>query len=52
MGTRTSYDAGRIGLVTECSFPACDRDPVTDRGMCDLHQRVAISDTGSWLEAS
>lgn len=34
-----------------CGFPACEQASTTERGMCELHQRVAISGTGSWLEA-
>jgi hypothetical protein len=52
----SSYDAGPAGgpdgLTAGCGFPTCDRESVTDHGMCDLHQRVVISRTGSWLEAS
>lgn len=56
MWAGSSYDAGPAGgsdgPAVGCGFPTCDRDSVTERGMCDLHQRVAISRTGSWLEAS
>jgi|GEM_PF-5671733 len=56
MGAGSSYDAGPAGgpggLSGGCGFPTCERDPVTDHGMCDLHQRVVVSLTGSWLEAS
>lgn len=56
MGTGSSYDAGPAGgpsrLAAGCGFPTCDRESVTDHGMCDLHRRVVISRTGSWLEAS
>ncbi len=56
MGAGSSHDAGPAGgpdgLGADCGFPTCDREPVTERGMCDLHQRVVISRTGSWLEAS
>ena len=38
--------------ATDCCFPACDRTAVTEAGMCETHRRVAISSTGSWLEAS
>lgn len=36
----------------ECHFPTCEEHAVTAAGMCELHQRVGISSTGSWLEAS
>lgn len=56
MGTGSSYDAGPAGgpdgPPADCGFPTCDRSSVTDHGMCELHQRVVISRTGSWLEAS
>ena len=55
MGAGTSYDAGPVGsegIAADCGFPACDRDSVTEHGMCELHRRVVISRTGSWLEAS
>lgn len=55
MAARTSDNAGPAGgaegLAACCGFPACDQDSTTERGMCELHQRVAISRTGSWLEA-
>lgn len=60
MGARSPHDAGPAagaggeaeGCEAEgCGFPTCERDSVTERGMCQLHQRVAISRTGSWLEA-
>jgi hypothetical protein len=55
MGAGSKYDggpAGSKGAVAGCGFPACDRDSVTEQGMCDIHRRVVISRTGSWLEAS
>ena len=56
MAAGSSFDArhagGPDGLAAGCGFPTCDRDPVTEHGMCDVHQRVLISRTGSWLEAS
>lgn len=55
MGAGSSSDArpaGPDGSAAGCGFPTCERDSVTDRGMCEVHQRVAISRTGSWLEAS
>lgn len=56
MGRGSSYEAGPAGRPgaseAGCGFPICDRDPVTDHGMCELHARVAVSRTGSWLEAS
>lgn len=55
MGAGSSFDAGPAGgaegPVAGCGFPTCERDSVTERGMCEVHQRVAISRTGSWLEA-
>ncbi len=54
MAAAPSYDGGPAGgpsgLPAGCGFPSCDGEPVTDHGMCDLHRRVAISRTGSWLE--
>jgi hypothetical protein len=51
-----SNDAGPAGgpdgPAAGCGFPDCDRAPVTEHGMCDLHRRVVLSRTGSWLEAS
>lgn len=35
----------------DCGFPTCDERAVTDTGMCELHRRVHVSTTGSWLEA-
>ncbi len=56
MAAGSSYDAGPAGgpggLAGDCFFPTCDGEPVTETGMCDLHRRVGISRTGSWLEAS
>lgn len=56
MSAGSSYDAGPAGgpdgMPVGCGFPTCERDPVTEHGMCDVHQRVVISRTGSWLEAS
>lgn len=56
MSAGSSYDAGPAGgpegVPSGCGFPACDRDSVTEYGMCDAHQRVVVSRTGSWLEAS
>lgn len=57
MSAVPSYGAGRaIGQAhlgsDPCTFPSCDRDRVTDAGMCDVHRLVVISSTGSWLEAS
>ena len=55
MGAGAKHDAGPggpEGLAVACGFPKCDRDPVTEQGMCDVHRRVVISRTGSWLEAS
>lgn len=56
MSAGSSNDAGPAGgpdgMPHDCGFPSCDRDPVTEHGMCDVHQRVVISRTGSWLEAS
>lgn len=56
MSAGSSYDAGPAGgpngMPHDCGFPSCDRDPVTEHGMCEVHQRVVISRTGSWLEAS
>ena len=56
MGAGSSYDAGPAGgpggPEDGCGFPTCDRESVTEHGMCDLHQRVGVSRTGSWLEAS
>ena len=43
---------GATGIAACCGFPTCDRDSVTEHGMCDVHRRVAVSRTGSWLEAS
>jgi hypothetical protein len=34
-----------------CAFPSCDRDRVTEAGMCETHRLVVVSSTGSWLEA-
>jgi hypothetical protein len=56
MGAGSSFDAsaagGADGRAAGCGFPTCDRDSITAHGMCDVHQRVVISRTGSWLEAS
>lgn len=56
MSAGSSNDAGPAGgpdgMPHDCGFPSCDRDPVTEHGMCEAHQRVVISATGSWLEAS
>lgn len=56
MSAGSSYDAGPAGgpdgVPHDCGFPSCDREPITEHGMCDMHQRVVISRTGSWLEAS
>lgn len=56
MGAGSSYDAGPAGgpggLVEACGFPTCERGSVTDHGMCEVHERVVVSETGSWLEAS
>lgn len=35
----------------ECGFPECEHPAVTAAGMCEQHRRVAMSTTGSWLEA-
>ena len=55
MGAGPTFDAGPArateGGVAGCGFPVCEGDAVTDRGMCEVHQRVAVSRTGSWLEA-
>ncbi len=34
-----------------CQFPACEAEVATDATMCEGHRRVAVSQTGSWLEA-
>jgi hypothetical protein len=57
MSAVPSYGAGRAaGLgrlgTHPCVFPSCDRDQVTEAGMCDVHRLVVVSSTGSWLEAS
>ncbi|MFC5729955.1 MULTISPECIES: hypothetical protein [Nocardioides] len=57
MGAVPSHGAGRAAGHSRvggeaCTFPSCDRDPVTEAGMCDVHRLVVISSTGSWLEAS
>ncbi|MEZ0580479.1 hypothetical protein [Nocardioides sp. MH1] len=56
MSAGSSSDAGPAGgpegLTSGCGFPTCDRDPVTEHGMCEVHHRVVVSRTGSWLEAS
>lgn len=38
-------------LLAECDFPGCGREAITDAPMCDVHRRVSVSRTGSWLEA-
>jgi hypothetical protein len=55
MGAGSTYDAGPAGpegRAAGCGFPTCEHEPVTAQGMCELHRRVVISRTGSWLEAS
>jgi hypothetical protein len=49
MNALASIGAGRP--ATGCWFPTCDQAAVTETGMCDAHRRVAVSSTGSWLEA-
>jgi hypothetical protein len=38
-------------LTATCAFPACEGAAVTTTVMCDHHQKVSVSQTGSWLEA-
>lgn len=35
----------------KCDFPGCEQGAVTVTSMCELHRRVTVSGTGSWLEA-
>lgn len=35
----------------KCDFPGCEHGAVTVTSMCELHRRVTVSGTGSWLEA-
>jgi hypothetical protein len=45
---------GRSALPTasaKCDFPGCEQGAVTVTSMCELHRRVTVSGTGSWLEA-
>lgn len=37
--------------VHPCIFPSCEEDATTPAGMCEQHRQVAVSGTGSWLEA-
>lgn len=48
----SSIGGGVTPSAIPCGFPACEHDRVTDSGMCQVHRRVVISSTGSWLEAS
>ncbi len=57
MGAAPQTGGQPVGRVaahggSPCGFPACERDRETDTGMCQVHRRVVISSTGSWLEAS
>lgn len=47
-GRKRPHHIHRTG---ECFFPDCEDPAVTDSGMCEQHRRVAMSTTGSWLEA-
>ena len=40
-----------LPLATKCDFPGCEQGAVTVTSMCELHRRVRVSGTGSWLEA-
>lgn len=50
MGTTRIFDQPAVP-VRACLFPSCEAEAVTDAAMCEGHRRVAVSQTGSWLEA-
>lgn len=50
MGTTRISDHPAVPGRT-CLFPTCEAAAVTETAMCEGHRRVAISQTGSWLEA-
>ncbi len=40
-----------LAAARTCQFPTCEAEAVADTAMCEGHRRVAVSRTGSWLEA-
>lgn len=50
MGTGPNAERQPV-LPVPCAFPTCEADAAGDAPMCAGHQRVTVSQTGSWLEA-